>query len=132
LTQTELDKAMLVLASWRLASQSDVTELLAIACVIRNAVVRGNFKTYGDAVNFYMRSYPLREHPHGNEPQLIDPQDGLLGKIDSIYDCSAPDITSSLANPKGASAFAVARRDPHFGDGRQLIGTFGGTQFYAA
>ena len=130
MTQIDFDKSLLVLAAWRLASSNDVNESTAIMCVLRNAVVRRGFKSYGDAVEHYTSTHPLRKHPRGNEPQLIDPETGLLSQVDGIYNCSVPDITSSTSSPFGASEFCNARIDPGFATGKKLIGNFGSMSFY--
>lgn len=137
MTQVDLDKGLIVIGAWRLAASSDPMELLAVACVLRNGVIRPfvsparpHFRSYGDCVDYYLRQFVTRPHPSGNEPQLIDPSDGLLAKIDAVYSNAQPDITASLTAPLGASAFANPRTMPEFAQGRRLIGQFGSMAFY--
>jgi len=149
----EYEKALLVAAAWTLALNNDVNELLAIACTIRNWVVpryqatrlpmngKLYFVSYSEAVQNFHDVYPVRPLPIGNESGLVDPVEGLLAKIDGVYDCSLVDMTSSRAFPFGARYFirasqrglnewiyqeVVSRQDVH-----PLIGTFGSQQFYA-
>lgn len=151
MTQPEYEKALLVMASWRLALNNDVNELMAIACVIRNWVIprygamvepmlsKAYHLSYSDAIAEFLRVYPTREFPKINEGALVDPQEGMLLKVDEIYDCKLVDLTSSRSFPVGARYFGrvvnatdwfrttvLARQDVH-----PLIGTFGSQQFYA-
>ena len=151
MTQSDYEKALLVAASWRLAKNNDVNEILAIACVIRNWVVprfqarvfpmngQAYFKSYSEAVDNFFSLYPLRAFPTINEAALIDPDEGILVKVDSVYDCTMVDMTSSRANPFGARYFGRAnnpsawfrsevleRQDIH-----PLIGQFGSQAFHA-
>lgn len=134
MTQVDFEKGALVMACWRLASSSDTNELLAVCCAIRNSVIRIgpiHFPCYGAALNWYLSRFPLREGPLGREPQLVDPAEGLLAKVDGVYDNSLPDITSSLAHPAGALVFANPLRPlPEEVMGRVFIGRFGALGFY--
>ena len=146
--QTEFEKGLLAMAAWRLARSSDVNELLAILCTLRNWVTnRGlmhtglyHFKTYTEVVENFLAIYPVRSLPMINEPALIDPREGLLAVVDGVYDNTRADITSSHANPSGARYFGVASevgtgswfdeevlKQPHI---HKLIGKFGSQQFY--
>lgn len=141
---------MVVMASWRLALNNDVNELIAIACTIRNWVVprfgaatepmieKAYHPSYSSAVAEFLQVYPAREFPQINEGALVDPVEGMLLKIDEIYDCRLIDITSSRAFPAGARYFGRAanptewfkrvvldRQNIH-----KLIGTFGSQQFF--
>jgi len=147
--QEAYEKAILAMSCWRLARTNDTNELLAIACTLRNWLVRRPFAdqrgliyfdTYISAIESFMSVCPLRDMPRGNEPAMIDPSEGLLRRIDGVYDCSQPDITSNHANPQGARYFGPACE---IGNGtwfdtevlqrqgvHQLVGTFGGQQFF--
>lgn len=129
--QEDFEKGLLASAAWQLAASNNVSELLAIACVIRNYVMRLGCRSYGDAINrvYAIRAGKFRPLPTGNEPHLVDPAEGLLVQVDSIYDNSAPDVTSSLANPNGATLF-IDPRNETAPVGRRLIGNFGSMQFY--
>jgi hypothetical protein len=151
----DYEKALLVAASWQLALNNDVNELLAIACCIRNWVVprygvprlpdprlgKLYYSSYSEAIESFLQLYPYRSLPAINEPGLIDPDEGLLVKIEQVYDCTLNDVTSSRAFAGGARYFARAGRhssDDWFGkeilahqqDAHPLIGTFGSQQFY--
>ena len=132
MTQVDFEKGLIVSASWQLASSSDTMELLGVACVLRNRVMRNKLKraTYGEAVQYFLKNFRTRGLPLGNEPALVDPREGLLAKVDAVYDSSLPDVTSSMAYPLGASQFYVARSNPELVVGLKLIGTFGNMQFY--
>lgn len=136
MTQVDLDKGMIVVAAWRLAASSDPIELLAVACTLRNGVIRPfvsparpHFRSYGDCVDYYLRQFATRPHPTGNEPQLIDPSEGLLSKIDGLYANTTPDVTASLSAPNGASSFDNPLT-PAVGPRGRLIGRFGAMNFY--
>lgn len=145
MTQADYEKGLLVMAAFKLAKSDDVNELLAIACTIRNWVVprmnRGQetYRTYSEAVANFLTAYPSRPLPDVFSPALIDPTDGLLARIDSVYDNSLVDITSSRSNPGGARYFGSARNpDPWFEkeiiqrqELHPLIGTWGAQSFYA-
>lgn len=151
MTQAEYEKGLIVMATWRLACNNDVNELVAIACVLRNWVVprwgsttepmvsKPTHASYSDAVAEFLSIYPTREFPRVNEAALVDPVEGMLLKVDSLYDYSLVDLTSSRSHPAGARYFGRAskagdwfkrtvleRQDVH-----PLIGTFGSQQFYA-
>jgi hypothetical protein len=152
---SDYEKALLVAASWQLACNNDVNELLAIACTIRNWVVprygvprfpdvrfgKLYYPSYSEAVESFLQLYPIRSLPAANEPALIDPDEGLLVMIEGVYDCTLNDVTGSKAFPGGARYFARSNRqhsDDWFGkeilahqqDTHPLIGNFGSQQFY--
>lgn len=151
----EYEKAVLVATSWQVAKSADINELLAVACTIRNWVIPKHtfpgypirvpmreklyYQSYSEACEEFLSIYFIRGLPRANEPAIVDPDEGLLAKIDSIYDCTLPDMTSSSANPLGARYFnrgtdptlwvytnIVQDQSRH-----PLIGTFGSMQFYA-
>ena len=144
MTQADYEKGLLVAATFRLAKSDDVNELLAISCVLRNLVVPrygqvAEYPSYTDALTAVLEAYELRPLPRHDNPALIDPDEGLLGKIDSVYDNSLPDVTSSRTHPGGARYFGsasrpggwfhsqvISRQDIH-----PLIGSWGAQQFYA-
>lgn len=144
MTGADYEKGLIIAATFRLAKSDDVNELLAIACVIRNLVVprlgqTPEYPSYTDAVGELLSVYDLRPLPRHDCPALVDPEDGLLVKIDSVYDNSLPDITSSRTHPQGARFFCMTRypaswfkaaildhQDQHI-----LIGTFGAQQFFS-
>jgi hypothetical protein len=144
--QSEFEKALLAEAAWRLSRSSDVNELLAVACSIRNWVcprmgqVGHYYRSYSEAINAFYSTYPLRDVPSLSEPALVDPTDGLLWKIDEVHNGRMPDLTSSDANPYGAKYFGrpgTASTDSWFyktvilqQGAHPLIGTFGGQSFY--
>lgn len=144
MTSADYEKGLLVSATFRLAKSDDVNELLAIACVIRNLVVprlglAPEYASYTDAIGEMLNAYELRPLPRHDNPALVDPEDGLLVKIDSVYDNSLPDITSSCAHVGGARFFGTARRPAAWFQAaiidrpaeHPLIGTWGAQQFHA-
>ena len=149
--QADYEKALLVAASWQLALTNDINELLAVASVIRNWVVpkfqarvypmreKTYHASYTDAIREFLELYPVRPLPNVNESVLVDPVEGLLLKVDQVYDCSLIDLTSSRAAPFGARYFGRSRNPSEFfakevlqrQDLHPLIGTFGSMQFHA-
>lgn len=148
--QQDFDKSVVVAAAWQLGRSNDINELVGIMSVIRNWVVpRFGAKTepmmekiyhasYTDAAKEFLSIYPVRALPAINEPTLVDPVEGLLLKVDGLYDCSLVDLTSSRAFPQGARYFGrvtqasewfertvLRRQDIH-----PLIGNFGAQSFY--
>lgn len=144
----EYEKALLVAAAFQLAKSDDVNELLAITCVIRNWVVprmgeKQIYRSYTEAIAGFLTAYaPLRSIPAIDNPALIDPEVGLLHRIDDVYNNTAVDVTSSHNNPRGARYFTRAAHSliannwivaevllhPEL---HPLIGTWGAQQFYA-
>lgn len=151
----DYEKMLLAATTWQLAVNSDINELLAIACTIRNWVVprygvqrlpmngKAYFKSYSEAAETFLALYPTRPLPAITEPALIDQDDGLLVMIDGVYDCTTLDLTSSRAFPGGARYFGRGAIGTHRVQGpyrdevlqhqdiHPLIGTFGSQQFYA-
>jgi hypothetical protein len=148
-TQSDYEKGLLVMASWQLASSNNVNELLAIMCTIRNWVVpkygfigrpmveKVYYPSYSEAIEEFLAIYPVREMPRVNEPALVDEVEGMLLKVDGIYDCTHLDVTSSRQAPYGARYFGrpgnkffesevLQHQDVH-----PLIGSFGGSSFHA-
>ncbi|MHB8503429.1 MAG: hypothetical protein ACYDHE_21105 [Candidatus Acidiferrales bacterium] len=149
--QQEYEKGVIVAAAWQLGRSNDVNELVAIMCVIRNWVIprygataepmlsKAYHPSYSDVAADFLSIYPVRPLPAINEPVLVDPVEGLLLKVDGIYDCSLVDLTSSKAYPAGARYFGrvtqasewfqqtvLQRQNVH-----PLIGNFGSQSFYA-
>jgi hypothetical protein len=150
MTQAEYEKGQIVAAAWRLGKSNDINELVAIMCVLRNWVVprygaltepmvtETYHKSYSDAAAEFLEIYPTRPSPRVNEPTLVDPAEGLLLKVDELYDCHLVDLTSSRSFPTGARYFGrvvqatdwfertvLRRQDVH-----PLIGNFGSQSFY--
>ena len=148
MTQSDYEKSLLVMASWRMASSNNVNELLAIMCVIRNWVIpkygfigrpmveKVHYSSYSEAIDEFLEIYPTREIPLVNNPALVDEVEGMLIKVDSVYDCTLLDVTSSRQFPFGARYFGrpgnhffesevLAHQDVH-----PLIGSFGGSSFH--
>jgi hypothetical protein len=143
--QADYEKALLVAACFQLAQSNDVNELLAIACTLRNWVVgrygqgQQTYRTYSECINNFLAAYPVRQLPDSFCPALIDPTDGLLAKIDAVFDNTLADVTSSKSHPGGARYFGSARNpDSWFKreilerqDVHSLLGTWGAMQFFA-
>jgi hypothetical protein len=139
-TPQTYEAAVLATTSWRLALSTSVDELAAIACTIRNHVIPrpgqiATYKSFPDACEDFLKAYPIREAPKTTEDALVAPTVGLLAIIDSIYECSYPDITATQTTP-GARYFARTAfldtadwRWPLV-QSRPVLGTFGAQQFF--
>jgi hypothetical protein len=133
----EYEMALLALTAVRAAKSDSIDEWVAIACVIRNQVLRFG-KTYSQVCERFVVN---RDWPDIRHPALIHPSTGLLAQVDAIYKNEAPDITSNHLHKEGALYFA--RVVEHQGKGTDfeeqilkhqdehpLIGTFGTQQFF--
>ena len=131
------ETALLALASWRAAKSENVDEMLAIACVIRNQVLRSGL-TYSEVIS----TMPLNQgYPPPNHPALIMPGTGLLAQIEDVYTNKMPDLTSNLQFKEGASYFGRVTDEQGTGSWFEvnilqqqqfhpLIGQFGTQQFF--
>lgn len=137
MTPATFETSLLALASWRASKSDDVTEILAIACVFRNRVMRYG-KTYTQVLE---EAEVNRGWPDIRHPVLINPQNGILAQIEDIYKGITPDLTSNHLMKNGALYFG--RVVDHQGKGddfetkvlnhqgeHRLIGTFGVQQFF--
>lgn len=137
MTPNLYETALLALRSWQAAKSDDVTEILAIACVFRNRVMRYG-KTYTQVLE---EAEVNRGWPDIRNPALINPQNGILVQIEDIYKGITPDLTSNHLMKNGALYFG--RVVDHQGKGddfekkvlnhqgeHRLIGTFGVQQFF--
>lgn len=137
MTPNLYETALLALRSWQAAKSDDVTEILAIACVFRNRVMRYG-KTYTQVLE---EAEVNRGWPDIMNPALINPQNGILAQIEDIYKNVTPDLTSNHLMKNGALYFG--RVVDHQGTGddfetkvlnhqgeHRLIGTFGVQQFF--
>ena len=81
-----------------------------------------------------MKAYGARPRPTMQESALISHPDGLLAIIDSVYDCSYPDLTATATTP-GARYFGQASNLPDWlktmAATHHLCGTFGAMQFWS-
>lgn len=136
------EAALLALASYRLAKSDNVDESIAIACVIRNHVIRTGIVglTYTQVIQDFYKLRPTREWPSIANMTLTHPANGILSQIDGVYGNKTPDVTANAQNVRGAMYFArvvdedkdgwfteeiLKRQDIH-----PLVGTFGAQQFY--
>ena len=146
MTPRDFEIALFASTVWQVARSSDQNELLAVACSLRNNVVPrigsvAPFASFAEACDAALKVYPLRPPPSLADPAFVAPPEGLLCVIESIYDCSMPDITATQDHPNGARYFArvttlglndwfqleiVNKQGQH-----PLIGTFGAMQFFA-
>lgn len=141
----QYEKAQLVRACWMLAQSNNTDELVAVACTLRNYIVPrfgqvAIYRTYTEVIRQFCINFPTRSEPEINEPALVDPYEGLLYKIESVYDCTMPDITSSHQHPEGAKYFArVTKVEPgswfdleiiHKSAFHPLLGSWGAQQFF--
>lgn len=144
LTPRDYEVAFFAQTCWRVANSSDVNELQAVACAIRNHVLPklgeiATYESYTEACVQFLNTHPLRDYP-GNEDAFISRPQGLLYNIGSIYSGATPDITATHDHPKGARFFArvislpaddwrmveIVKRP----SGHPLLGTFGSMQFF--
>ena len=141
MTPQNYEVAMFANAVWRLAKSNDLNELAAIACVLRNHVIvrpgqMATYPTYLKACEDFLKALAgwTRPGPDMTEDGLVSHPDGLLAIIDSVYDCSYPDLTATTTTP-GARYFCQAAQAPDWMKPilttHHLCGTFGSQQFWA-
>lgn len=97
----EYEMSLLALTSWRAALSDNGDELTAIACVIRNHVLRYG-KTYSQVCEKFIVN---RDWPDIRHPALIDPHNGLISKMEGIYKNETPDYTSNHLHKDGCLYF---------------------------
>lgn len=131
------EAALLALRSYQAAKSDNADELLCIACVFRNRVMK-----YGKTYSQILEAAELnRGWPDVRHPALIDPQNGLLSQVEAIYRNETPDMTSNHLFRDGALWFGRAQDHQNTGDlfertilqdpyNHPLIGQFGSQQFY--
>jgi hypothetical protein len=137
MTPSTYETALLALASWQAAKSDNIDEILAIACVFRNRVLK-----YGKSYSQILEEAEVNQGwPDIRHPVLINPVSGLLAQIDGIYRNETADLTSNHLHKNGALYFG--RVVDHQGTGddfelsvlqnqeeHPLIGTWGQQQFY--
>lgn len=133
----QYEQALLVLKSWQAAKSDSVDELLAIACVFRNRVLR-----YGRTYTQILEASEInRGWPDVRHPALIDPANGLLSQVEAIYRNELPDMTSNHLHKDGAMYFGRVQDHQGTGDSfdlnvlqkqdeHPLIGAWGVQNFY--
>jgi hypothetical protein len=133
----QYEQSLLALAAWRAAMSDNLDEIIAIACVIRNQVLR-----YGKSYSSVCENFVVnRGWPDIRHPLLLDPYKGVLSQVESIYKNEMPDMTSNHLHKEGALFFA--RVVDHQGKGTDfeerilkqyeahpLIGSWGVQQFF--
>lgn len=137
MTSATYETALLCLKSWQAAKSDNVDEILAIACVVRNRVIKTG-RTYTQVLEELETN---RGWPAINHPALISPVNGILSQIDGIYRNETPDLTSNHLHKNGALYFG--RVQDHQGSGddfeknvlqnqeeHALIGKWGDQYFY--
>jgi hypothetical protein len=138
MTPKAFEKSLLALRVWQAAKSDNIDELLAIASVFRNRVLRYG-KTYSQVLEAAEVNRPWPDIKHA---VLIDPQNGLLQAVEDIYDNIAPDYTANHLQQNGALHFCQPFE--HQGKGtwidknildnpneHVLIGQWGSQCFYA-
>lgn len=138
MTPKTYEKALLALRSYQAAQSDNIDEILAVACVLRNRVLKYG-KTYTQVLEAAEVSRPW---PAVNNPILSDPQNGILALVDDVYDNIAPDYSANHLHKDGALFFG--RSQDHFDkkdwfdlnilsnpNEHPLIGNFGTMGFYA-
>ena len=109
--QKQFEKAIFALRVYQAAKSDNIDEILAIACVARNRVLR-----YGKTYMQVLEELEInRRYPDIGNPILIHPIRGLLVQIDDIYDNTTPDFTSNHLVRDGALFFG--RPQDHQGTG---------------
>lgn len=146
ITPSQYELAFYAQTVWRLAFSSDVNELTAVACTVRNHVIPKmgqitDYDSYLDACEAFLNNYPVRENPTRDDIAFFSRPDGILYNIERIYNCEQIDITATHDQPAGAKYFArVISLAPddwrkiqivNRPTGHPLLGTFGSMQFYA-
>lgn len=144
MTPLEYELAFYAQTVWRVANSSDVNELTAIACTIRNHVVpkMGSYTDYDsfmDACEAFLKNYSVRDNPTRDDEAFFS-RNGILYNISKIYECEYPDITATHDHPTGAKYFArVISLAPddwrkiqivNRPTGHPLLGTWGSMQFF--
>lgn len=137
MTSSQYEQALLALSAWRAAKSTNIDEILAVACVIRNHVLKFG-RTYSKVCEGLIinQGYPDIRHP-----ELIKPNGGLLSQVEAIYKNDLPDLTSNHNHPDGALYFARVVEHQGTGDdfeeriikqylAHPLIGTWGTQQFF--
>ena len=137
LLPAQYEQSLLALAAWRASMSDNADELLAVACVIRNHVIRYG-KSYSNVCENFIINRPWPDIRH---PLLVNPHIGLLSQVEAIYRNELPDMTSNHLHKNGALHFG--RVVDHQGKGTDfedriikqylahpLIGTWGNQQFF--
>lgn len=145
MTPREYEIAVFAQTVWQLARSSDVNELAAVACTIRNLVIPrigqiAAFPSYLEACEASILVYPTRQRPALTDIAFTDPTSGFLAIAEDIYDCSYQDITASHDHSNGAKYFysvSGLAADHWFQieilnqpEKHPLLGTFGALQFF--
>jgi hypothetical protein len=136
-TSRDYEMALLALRSWQASKSDSLDEVLAIACVFRNRVLKWG-KTYTQVLE---EAEVNRGWPDIRHPAMIDPNNGLLAAVEGIYKNETPDLTSNHLHKNGCLWFM--RAVDHHGTGdwmdenilknqaeHGLVGTWGIQQFY--
>ena len=97
----QYEQALLALTAWRAAKSDNLDEIIAIACVIRNNVLRFG-KSYSSVCENFIIN---RDWPDIRHPLLLDPYRGVLSQVESIYKNEMPDMTSNHNHKDGALYF---------------------------
>lgn len=131
------EASLLAHHAYRASKSDDPLEILCIACVFRNRVFRYG-KTYSQVLE---NAEVNRGWPSIQNPALIDPTNGILNKIEDIYDGTAPDFSANHNFKDGALWFCDIMQHQGTGDWFEteilmkpeehaLIGKFGALWFY--
>ena len=107
------EQALLAWSIPRAAMSDNMDEWLAIACTFRNRVLRYG-KTYSEVLEKAEVNRP--RWVAINHPLLINPQNGLLAIIESIYKNETPDFTSNHLVRDGALFFGRPQNHQGTGD----------------
>lgn len=140
MTPLDYEMAFYAQTVWQLSRSSNLDEMLAVACVIRNHVMPrigkiSVYKSYYEACQDFLKICPKRGLPSLSDPAFVS-MDGLLFHLGRIYRCEDPDVTATHDHPDGAKYFAnepddwfraeiIGKPDIH-----PLLGTWGSMQFY--
>jgi hypothetical protein len=137
MTPKGFEKALLALRAYQAAMSDDPLEILCCACVFRNRV-HAFGKNYIDILE---NAEVNRGWPYPTDPVMIHPTEGILVRIDGIYDNTSPDLTANHLRRDGALYFGRVMDHQGTGDDFEteilmkpeehpLIGTFGAQAFY--
>lgn len=145
LTPRDYEITLFAQTVWRVANSSDLNELNAVACAIRNHVMPkmgdvATYDSYAEACAGFLETHPLRPMPNMTDVEFVARPHGLLCYIDKIYSGEMPDITATHDHPSGARYFARVislpdddwRKSQIVGrpSGHPLLGTWGSMQFF--
>src|SRR5580692_5172281 len=140
MTPSTYECALLAHTSYRAALSDDPLEIMCVACVFRNRVLRYG-KTYSEILENANICEVVRDWPDIRNPILINPTTGILAQIEGVYRNETPDLTANHLRKNGALWFMrpfdhqdkddfLDRTILDNPNEHPLIGVFGSLSFY--